>query len=114
MNKRFVGKTGEDIASTYLQENGYTVICRNFSCHLGEIDIVAKQGGYVVFVEVKNRSTTAFGLPRQAVDWRKQQKIVGVAKFWLVSNKLFGSPVRFDVVEILDGKVTILQDAFRI
>ena len=114
MNTRSVGNKGEDIAAAYLKKHGYTIVERNYNCRFGEIDIIAKQNSYIVFVEVKARSSTAFGMPREAVDWRKQQTIVQCSKLWLTQNKLFGSAVSYDVVEVLNGEVTIIADAFRV
>ena len=85
MNTRSVGNKGEDIAAAYLKKHGYTIVERNYNCRFGEIDIIAKQNSYIVFVEVKARSSTAFGMPREAVDWRKQQTIVQCSKLWLFS-----------------------------
>ena len=113
MNTRIIGRRGEDVAVDYLQSQGYTILDRNYSCRIGEVDVIAWDGEFVVFVEVKARADTNFGLPRQAVNWHKQQTIVKVAQYWLYKNKRTGIPVRFDVVEILAGKVTHITDAFR-
>lgn len=113
MNTRIVGRRGEDVAIDYLKSEGYTILDRNYSCKIGEVDVIAWDGEFVVFVEVKARRDTTFGLPRQAVNWHKQQTIVKVAQYWLYKNKRTGIPVRFDVIEILDGNVTHLADAFR-
>lgn len=113
MNTRIVGKQGEDLAVKYLKKHKYKIIERNFSCKFGEIDVVAMDGKYVVFVEVKSRSDDSFGMPREAVNWRKQQKIVQSANYWLYKNDRIGLPVRFDVIEILSGEITHLVDTFR-
>lgn len=113
MNTRRVGQIGEDIAAQYLKKHGYKILERNFSTRHGEIDIIAKHGTYFVFVEVKRRFSTEYGLPREAVTPSKQQTIARCATYWLAKNKLCGAPVRFDVVEILNDEITLLQDAFR-
>ena len=113
MNTRIVGRHGEDVAVDYLQSQGYTILDRNYSCRIGEVDVIAWDGESVVFVEVKSRADASFGLPRQAVNRRKQQTIVKVAQYWLYKNKRTGISVRFDVVEILGGNVTHITDAFR-
>ena len=113
MNTRVIGQRGEDAAIEYLKTQNYTILERNFRCHFGEIDVVAWDGEYVVFVEVKARSDTSFGLPRQAVDHRKQKTIIKCAEYWLYRKKRVGVPVRFDVVEILYGVVNHITDAFR-
>lgn len=113
MNTRAIGTQGENIAVEYLRKNGYKVLQRNFNCRYGEVDIIAMHNGYYVFIEVKSRSTLAFGLPREAVNPYKQQHIVSVAQYWLFKNRKTGVPVRFDVVEVLDGAPSIIVDAFR-
>lgn len=113
MNTHVVGEQGEDFAVKYLKKKKYKVIERNFSCKFGEIDIVATDGDFVVFVEVKSRADESFGKPREAVNWRKQQTIVKCANYWLYKNDQFGAPVRFDVIEVLAGEITHLVDAFR-
>ena len=113
MNTRVVGRWGENVACDYLSKHKYKIIDRNFTCRFGEIDVVAWDGETVVFVEVKARKDDSFGMPREAVNWRKQQTIVQCANYWLYKNKQTGVPVRFDVVEILGDKVTHIVDAFR-
>ncbi len=115
------------MAARYLKKHGYKILQRNFTAPHGEIDIIAKDGNYFVFVEVKRRLSTYFGLPREAVTAAKQQTIAFCAKFWLTQNKLYGVPTRFDVVEILEdgssrstrktlkkkAEITLIKDAFR-
>ena len=113
MNTRAIGTRGENIAVEYLQKNGYKILDRNFNCRFGEVDIVAMQGGYYVFIEVKSRNTIQFGAPREAVTPYKQQRIVSVARYWLFKKRITGVPARFDVVEVLDGIPSVIVDAFR-
>ena len=113
MNTRVVGRYGEEIATQYLNKLKYKIIDRNFSCHFGERDIVAWDGHSVVFIEVKARKDGKFGMPREAVNWRKQQTIVKCANYWLYKNKQTGVPARFDVVEIMGDTVNHIIDAFR-
>lgn len=114
MNTRAVGYKGEEIAVKFLEKNGYKILERNYNCHFGEIDIVATQGGYCVFLEVKSRNTLSFGSPREAVTPYKQQRIIGGAKHWLFKHRLTGVPVRFDVVEVVNGVPSVIIDAFRL
>ena len=95
-----LGEKGEDLASHYLRKKGYKVIARNYTTHLGEIDIIAEKNNVVVFVEVKTRSNINFGYPFEAVNQRKKQKLKKVALLYL---KRFPSPypVRFDVLSII-------------
>lgn len=113
MNTHIKGQKGEDIAAQYLKKNGYTILQRNYRCHYGEIDIVAKHKTFVVFVEVKSRSSDNFGAPREAVDAFKQKTIVMCATSWLLEHKLTGTAVRFDVVEVTPQSVNLIEDAFR-
>lgn len=113
MNTRAVGRQGEDVAVKYLKKQKYKILDRNFSCHFGEIDIVASDRSAVVFVEVKARANDKFGMPREAVNKYKQQTIVQCANYWLYNKKRVGVPVRFDVIEILNGQVNHIVDAFR-
>ena len=113
MNTRKIGTAGETLAEKYLKKQGYKILQKNFVAPHGEIDIVAKDGDYIVFVEVKRRKSKAFGLPFEEVDARKQRKIVQCAKFYLAKNNLYGVKVRFDVVGILQEDVSLIKDAFR-
>ena len=110
MNK--VGTEGEQIAVEYLESQGYTVLARNFSWKTGEIDVVAKRNGYLVFVEVKARLTKRFGTPMDAVTLEKQKKIVRTAEYYMLKNKIFDADVRFDVIEVFADKVNHVENAF--
>ncbi len=105
----FGGKSkdkGENFAAKYLKQKGYKIICRNFDVKFAEIDIVAKKGKILAFVEVKQRKTTSFGLPREAVGYEKQKKIRKAASLFIVKYKPDLQP-RFDVIEVYgvcDGK----------
>jgi putative endonuclease len=96
---RVRGEKGEDIAVAHLKKEGYTILARNYRTPVGEADIIATHEGMLVFVEVKARSSIAFGRPFEAVNMRKMQKIKRVALYYL---KQTGQepPVRFDVVSI--------------
>ena len=113
MNTRVVGRNGENIAAEYLSKHKYKIVDRNFTCHFGEIDIIVWDGESVIFVEVKARKDDKFGMPREAVDWRKQRTIVKCANYWLYKKKQTGVPVRFDVVELLGDEINHIKDAFR-
>ena len=112
MNTRTKGNLGEDLAVKYLKKHGYKIVERNYTCQFGEIDIIAKHNGFYVFLEVKSRATADFGLPRYAVNVRKQQTIIACAKWWLARNQLMGSAARFDVVEIVGDQVYLIENAF--
>ena len=101
--KKIRGKKGEDLACRYLKEQGYRILDRNVRYKLGEIDIVAQIDDTICFVEVKARTRMDYGMPRDAVDARKQQKLVRCAQLYLKLHPGFAerfSP-RMDIVEIL-------------
>ena len=99
MQRQTLGKWGESQAADYLQARGLRIICRNFRCPLGEIDIIAQDDDCLVFCEVKTRSSSQYGFPQEAVSRAKQQKIAQVA-LWYLSNQAITVDVRFDVVAI--------------
>ncbi|MBQ6365076.1 MAG: YraN family protein [Oscillospiraceae bacterium] len=116
--KRTAGSYGEDVAAAFLTRKGYTVLQRNFSCRLGEIDIIASDAAYLLFVEVKLRKDAEHGLAREFVTGSKQKKIILTAKYYLSKHPTALQP-RFDVVEVytpggLGGKtyVRLIEDAF--
>lgn len=113
MNKREVGAQKEQLACTFLQGNGYEIIEQNYRCKVGEIDIVAKDGKYLVFLEVKYRKNINMGTPFDAIDYKKQKTIRTVAKFYMYENHIGeNEPVRFDAVGILGNSIEIIKDAF--
>ena len=94
------GRIGEDIATIYLQQSGYTIIERNFECKIGEIDIIAKDKNEIVFIEVKTRASALYGLPKEAVDQTKKKHIYRSAEFYIYIRHLENYPVRIDVIEV--------------
>lgn len=106
------GDVGEKIAKEYLLQQGYRVVATNFKNTIGEIDIIAYDEDVLVFVEVKYRKTAQFGLPREAVNIYKQNKIRNVATSYIKKYKLFSKACRFDVVEILGDEISLIKDAF--
>lgn len=113
MNKRAVGTAYEKQAGNYLEEQGYQILEYNFRCRRGEIDIVAKDGEYLVFVEVKYRRNAKSGSPLEAVDFKKQRIISRTASYYCLSHG-YGetTPCRFDVVAILGEKIRVIENAF--
>ncbi len=100
MNSRQMGNWYEELAAAYLEQQGYQIIARQYRCRQGEIDLVARDGENIVFIEVKGRRSARFGLPQEAVDLRKQQRIRRVAQHFLWSNRQSESLCRFDVIAI--------------
>lgn len=114
--KIVTGKTGEGIASGFLTQNGYQILDVNYRCPIGEIDIVAREKGELVFVEVKTRKSSALGYPEQAVGTAKQKKMSQLALWYLRDKKVGDAPVRFDVVAILmlpsGNDIRLIRNAF--
>ena len=113
-----LGKLGEDEACRELRRRGYAILARGYRTRHGELDIVARDGDVLVFVEVKTRSNEAFGSPFEAVTARKRLKLVRMALDYLARSRLEKVPCRFDVVGVLwDGTTTtvdVVVDAFSI
>ena len=96
-----IGELGESIATTFLKGVGFTIVERNFVCVCGELDIVARDGRSIVFVEVKCRNNRAYGPPQLAVTPFKQRQISKAALVWLSKRRLYDAEARFDVVAIV-------------
>lgn len=96
-----LGDRGESIAVTFLQGQGFTIVERNFRCVCGELDIVARDGRSIVFVEVKCRNNDIYGPPQLAVTPFKQRQISKAALVWLSKRRLYDVEARFDVVAIV-------------
>ena len=99
MDKKLVGRFGEQAAAEYLKKKHYKIIGLNYSCRFGEIDIIAENKKYVVFVEVKLRKSDEFAEAKEFVTISKQEKIIKTASLWLSQNETELQP-RFDVIEI--------------
>ena len=111
-NNLETGKQGEEIATTFLTNRGYYILEKNFSCKLGEIDIVAIDTiakNELVFIEVKTRKQSMFGEPAESVDSNKIKHIYKVAKFFLMIHNLENSFIRFDVIEVFNKRNKKIQ-----
>jgi putative endonuclease len=107
--KDAVGRYGERVAAHHLEAAGLTIVARNWRCREGELDIVARDGADLVFVEVKTRSSRAFGSPAEAVDRVKSARIRQLALRWIAAQRQNGQPefwtnLRFDVISVLRGR----------
>ena len=107
-----LGREAEERAARFLQDLGYKLLERSFRSRAGEIDLVVKDGSTLVFVEVKARSRAGFGGPESAVTRAKKARFSKTAAVYLQKNKIRPEAVRFDVIAILDGRLTHLKDAF--
>lgn len=110
-NKQF-GDIGEKIAQNYLKDCCYKILKTNYKNKIGEIDIIANDDDFLVFVEVKYRKNNFFGLPREAVNSEKQRKIRMVAMSYINKYKLFDKQCRFDVLEVLGDEITLIKNCF--
>ncbi len=113
MNTRKLGTAQEQRVADWMRQRGFYIVEQNFRCKFGEIDLIAKKDGYLIFVEVKYRSNEQYGVPREAVDWRKRQRISNAAVFYL---KRYGysmeHPCRFDVAEVSKDSINLMENAF--
>jgi len=116
MQKKELGKKGEEIAIRFLKKNGYKIIERNYVCKVGEMDIIAREKDTLVFIEVKTRTSTAFGPPQLAVNSTKQMQLSKVALYFLKEKCLEDIKARFDVVAIVvrpkEEEIELIKNAF--
>jgi putative endonuclease len=116
--KQQFGEKGESLAARHLKRQGYRIIEQNYRTNLGEIDIIAKEKGSIVFVEVKSRKTGRFGNPKWAVTPKKQRKISMVALQYLKTTRQHDAKARFDVVSIsrVQGspRIELVKNAFEL
>lgn len=111
MSKRSSGQLGEDLATNFLQEKGYKILCRNFHSRLGEIDIIAQEQNVLVFVEVKTRWNKSFGLPEEAISHRKITSIIKTGQYFKLLHPNLPDSLRIDavVIEMKEGKVERME-----
>ncbi|MEX0736088.1 MAG: YraN family protein [Bacteroidota bacterium] len=116
MNRRKQGAEGEALAARYLEQQGYTILQHNYRYGRGEIDLVAREGNELVFVEVKLRRSTRLGDPEEAVTPAKQNQIRRVAEGYYYEHQIERQTCRFDVVAITyrngTPHIRLLRDAF--
>ncbi|SDK99923.1 putative endonuclease [Clostridium cochlearium] len=115
-----IGNIGESMAENFLIKNGYIILDKNFSCKLGEIDIIGKDGNIISFVEVKSRFGNLYGSPGESVNFSKQYKIYKTAQLYILKKKLNKFYFRFDVIEIIfnhyndNYSIKLIKDAFQV
>jgi putative endonuclease len=115
--RQALGRKGEEVAVDFLKKQGYRIIKRNYRCRAGEIDIVVKEGSSLVFVEVKSRRSTHFGLPEEAVSYEKRRHLTRVALGYLTHHRIKETKCRFDVVSVLMNdhgvkEIRLIKNAF--
>ncbi len=116
-NKKDIGKEGEEIAAKYLAKKGFEIVERNYHFSHGEIDIVAKDKEWLVFVEVKTRQNLEYGEPEYAINPKKIKQIKKMAELYLFDKEIEEADCRFDVVAVLledisNPKITHYENAF--
>lgn len=112
-----LGKAGEEYACRELERRGYAILARRFRTRMGELDIVARDGRTLVFIEVKARRSVRFGEPVEAVTWQKQQRLARMAAEYVLQHGIGDAGCRFDVVSVrFDGTlrphVDVVKNAF--
>ena len=113
INNRKTGSRYETVASEYLENLGMTILERNFRTPSGEIDIIARDGDYLVFVEVKYRKNAAKGYALEAINPKKQSRIRKTALQYIYSGKVSGfTPMRFDCIGITGNQLHYIKNAF--
>lgn len=115
--RKKLGNRGEKIAAKLLRKQGYRIIEKNYHSRLGEIDIVANEGDSIVFVEVKTRRSTDFGLPEEALSYDKRRRLSKLALAYLAHRRIKDTNCRFDVVSILmdnnrANNIKLIKNAF--
>ncbi|MBO4538997.1 MAG: YraN family protein [Clostridia bacterium] len=113
MDKYALGDSGEMIAQKFLIENGYVILDTNVRyVNVGEIDIVAKDGGTLAFIEVRARSDRRFGHPLETITPAKIKRIVAASRKYLSLKRVPASGYRYDVVSVLYGEPQLIKNAF--
>ncbi|UWG96132.1 YraN family protein [Dehalobacter sp. DCM] len=110
MNKKELGLIGEDLATKHLEQKGLTVVKRNYRCPKGEMDIIAREGKILIFVEVRLRTSTVRGYAEESIGLWKKQRLRSIATYFLLEQGYETWPeIRFDIVAInvIEGKPTI-------
>ena len=107
-----LGARGERLAAQWYRNHGYTVVARNWTCSIGEIDLIVRRGSEIVIAEVKTRVSDRFGIPAEAVGVAKQRKLRALASAWLSASSEYFDDVRFDVVSVIGNDVSVIQAAF--
>lgn len=103
MRKGESGSLGERYAAEKLVQAGYEIVCLNYRCRFGEIDIIARDSKYIIFIEVKTRAKNAMVTAFDAIDYKKRAKILKTAKMYIAQNGIELQP-RFDVIEVITAK----------
>ena len=110
LHKKLLGRRGEKIAVKFMKKAGYKLVKRNFTTPFGEADAIMSKGENIVFIEVKTRSNSIFGEPKDSVGYRKQEKYKKIAQYYKLRRGEM--PVSFAVVEVIGDSVNLIENAF--
>lgn len=113
MHNKKLGAAGEKKARSYLRLYGWKILEKNYKNPFGEVDIIAQKGDVIAFIEVKTRLSENYGTPSQAVNERRKTRYIMGAKYYFI-NKEIDCTVRFDIIEILNGKINHIENAFHL
>ncbi|NMA87273.1 MAG: YraN family protein [Tissierellia bacterium] len=114
-NNRKKGIIGEEIAAKYLLSKGYKIIDKNYRTNIGEIDIIALENDVLAFIEVKTRTSVNYGYPYEAVNWKKQDKIIKSSLIYIKHKNMRNYQIRYDIIEVYlinEGKINHIENAF--
>ncbi len=106
-----LGRRGESKARRYLKRRGWKIVEKNFKNPFGEVDVIAKKGDTLAFIEVKTRLSDEYGAPSEAVGADRRRRYIQAAKYYF-TNRPVDCTVRFDIIEILNGKVNHIENAY--
>lgn len=110
--RQALGAQGEQLAASHYEALGYRVVARNWRCREGELDLVLRGDGVLVFAEVKTRSSDRFGIPAEAVTPAKQRRIRRLGQRFCAETGERARTLRFDVVSILRGEIEVMEGCF--
>lgn len=111
LHNKKLGAEGEKKARNYLRLHGWKILEKNYKNPFGEVDVIAKKGDTIAFIEVKTRLSESYGAPSEAVDKRRKNRYIMGAKYYFL-NREIDCTVRFDIIEILNGKINHIENAF--
>ncbi len=111
MHNRKLGLKGERAACRFLKRKGYKILEKNFKSPFGEVDVIARRGEVIAFIEVKTRLTDSFGSPSQAVTPERQKRYFNAARYYFAGRQI-DFVVRFDIIEVFRGEINHIENAF--
>ncbi|MCP3898927.1 MAG: YraN family protein [Desulfobacteraceae bacterium] len=116
-NAQITGRLGEAVAESYIKDNGFLVLDKNYRVKNAEIDIIAKDNDTIAFIEVKTRKNIRKGSPAESVNYPKQKKIISAALYFIRENNIQNTRLRFDVIEVFDNngsyEINLIKNAFQ-